>query len=59
MSVEKLSTTLIQNALIPDKGLVDLSIDNGRISAITQAGELNHSEQTHDLNGWQIGRAHV
>ncbi|HJM97032.1 MAG TPA: amidohydrolase family protein [Acidimicrobiales bacterium] len=54
MSVEKLSTTLIQNALIPDKGLVDLSIDNGRISAITQAGELNHSEQTHDLNGWLL-----
>ena len=50
----KQSTTHIKNATIADYGLVNVFIENGKISSISQKDEILSASQTYDLGGWLL-----
>ena len=50
----KQSTTHIKNATIADYGLVNVFIEDGKISFISQKDEILSASQTYDLGGWLL-----
>ena len=50
----KQSTTHIKNATIADYGLVNVFIEDGKISSISQKDEILSASQTYDLGGWLL-----
>lgn len=50
----KQSTTHIKNAIIADLGAVNVFIENGKISSISQKDETFSASQTYDLGGWLL-----
>ena len=50
----KQSTTHIKNATIADYGLVNVFIEDGKISSISQKDEILSASQTYDLDGWLL-----
>ncbi|MBD30554.1 MAG: hydrolase [Acidimicrobiaceae bacterium] len=44
----------IQNAYIPGRGLSDLTIEQGKITAFTQPIEAQANNEVHDLKGWLL-----
>ena len=54
MAVERLQENIIRNALIPEKGIVDLFVQDGKIASFSNPGDRNDAVQTYDLNGWLL-----
>ena len=54
MSNSAATSLCIQNAYIPGRGLSDISIDQGRITAVSQPGAAQAYNEVHDLNGWLV-----
>ena len=50
----KQSTTHIKNATIADYGLVNVFIEDGKISSISPKDEILSASQTYDLGGWLL-----
>ena len=50
----KQSTTHIKNATIADYVLVNVFIEDGKISSISQKDEILSASQTYDLGGWLL-----
>ena len=54
MSNSAATSLCIQNAYIPERGLSDISIDQGRITAVSKPGAAQAYNEVHDLNGWLV-----
>ena len=54
MTERKTETGLIQNALVPGEGLVDVLIEEGIISGFFKSGEIPEAGQVHDVQGWLL-----
>ena len=52
--MERLQENIIRNALIPEKGIVDLFVQDGKIASFSNPGDRNDAVQTYDLNGWLL-----
>ena len=54
MSNSAATRLCIRNAYIPERGLSDISIDQGRITAVSQPVAAQAYNEVHDLNGWLV-----
>jgi len=54
MSEGKHQAKIMRNALIPNKGIVDVFVEDGTIMSFSKAGEGTDTGQTYDLNGWLL-----